>query len=98
MTNIEKRLTFALIPGTADQPPTLVIGMTQAAFAAMQGGKFHHVDLEKVGIPLRLITFGGDDHDAIMKTLWGMTAAAGQPALDERRASFGIDGLDEDAP
>lgn len=57
MTDIEKRLTFALIPGTADQPPTLVLGMTQAAFAA-----------------------------------------AGQPALDERQASFGIDGLDGDAP
>lgn len=64
MPNEPHRVLVAL--GQAgDGLPTVIIGMAEEAWKYCQDGKTHTVDLASAGIPIRVIIFGGKDHEEL---------------------------------
>lgn len=49
--------------------PTVILGMTEATWADIAGGKAQDIDLRKVGIPAMLLVMRGKDHDDIKRQL-----------------------------
>jgi len=95
--NIEQRLVFAYSPnGTGDGVPLVVIGLPAGAWEHMRDGNTTHVDMSKFGVNLKLVLFGGESHDAVMKVLEQATFARGDAILDERQKDFGIAELEKD--
>jgi hypothetical protein len=86
--NIEQKIVFALSP--SDIGPILTLGIPKAAWEYMKDGQTHHFDLTSIGIPVKLMLFGGESHDAIMRTLEKAAAAQGAAVLDERQRDFSI--------
>jgi hypothetical protein len=89
---IEEKIVFAVSPdGQGDGVPMLILGVPAAAWEYMKDGKTHNFDLTKIGVPLKLVLFGADSHDAAMKVLQDDLKARGEPYLDERRRDFSIE-------
>jgi hypothetical protein len=86
--NIEEKIVFALSP--SDIGPILTLGIPKAAWEYMKDGKTHHFDLTSIGIPVKLLLFGAESHDAAMKVLTKAAADQGVPLLDERQRDFSI--------
>jgi len=91
--NIEDKIVFALSP--SDVGPILTLGIPTAAWEYMKDGKTHTFDLTSIGVPIKLMLFGAESHDAAVKTLQQAAAQQGIPMLDERRTDFSIKGKDE---
>lgn len=86
--NIEEKIVFAL--SSSRIGPILTLGIPTAAWEYMKDGKTHHFDLTAIGIPVKLMLFGAESHDAAMKVLEKAAADNGVPLLDGRQQDFGI--------
>jgi hypothetical protein len=90
--NIEEKLVFAISPeGQGDGVPLLIVGLPAGAWEYMRDGKTHHFDLTKLGLPVKMIFFGAENHDAAMKALQEGMKARGEAYLDERQRDFSIE-------
>jgi hypothetical protein len=56
----------------------------------MKDGKTHDFDLTSIGLPVKLMLFGGADHDAIMRAIEKLASNQGIALRDERRRDFSI--------
>lgn len=45
--------------------PTVILGMTDATWADLDGGKAQDIDLRKIGIPAKLLIMRGKDQNDI---------------------------------
>jgi hypothetical protein len=86
--NIEEKLVFGISP--TDTGADLLLGIPAGAWEYMKDGKTHHLDLSRLGIPIRIILYGAATHDAAMKHVEEHNRSLGLPILDERRTDFGI--------
>ena len=68
----------------------VLLGIPAAAWDYMKDGKTHLFDLTKLGLPIQLVLFGAESHDAAMKVIEARNSRLGIAALDERRADFSI--------
>lgn len=68
MANEPHRVLIA-VGAAADGIPTLIIGLPEAGWEYCQKGKTHTVDMVPAGIPVRVVLFGGKDHDEINQWL-----------------------------
>lgn len=87
-TPIEQKIVFAA--GAGEAGPMILMGIPAGAWDYMKDGRVHHFDLGPVGIPVRLMLFGGASHDACMALLQQALARSGSAYLDLRREDFGI--------
>jgi hypothetical protein len=89
----EHQVVFAL--ATDEARPgghSIVIGIPKGAWEYMRDGQTNHFDLASAGVPLRIVLFGAEDHDAVMKAIERGAAEKGIALLDERRRDFAIQG------
>lgn len=84
----EQKMAFAV--QMTDDVPLMTIGVPQAAWDYMKDGKTHTFDLTPMGVPLKLMIFGGESHDAVTKTLFEAASKAGIVVNDMRRTDFSI--------
>lgn len=89
-TDIEKRLVFAIGPVQGDPHPMLIIGIPKGCWEHMKDGKTSHLDLSSIGIPVKLMMFGADSHDACMKMIQQCAAQQNIAILDKRRDDFSM--------
>jgi len=78
----EERLTIAIgmpKPGHEGDGHVIVLGMSEAGFAAMADGRTHTVVLHSVGIPVSIVISRGTSAD-----LMGALEKTDLPILDER--------------
>lgn len=91
MSNRDDKIAFALSPaGQGDGVPVLILGVPTGAWEYMKDGKTHTFDLSRVGLPIKLVLFGAENHDAAMKVLNQAMSERGQAYLDMRRDDFSI--------
>ncbi len=64
--------------------PIVIIGIPAQAWEYMKGGKTHHFDFTGIGVPVKLIMYGAESHDAAMAVL----AQATDVTVDMRGADF----------
>ncbi len=88
--NIEENIVFGVGPTTDGSPPVIMLGMTEGSWAYMVDGLTHTFDLTKIGLPVRIMIFRGNDHSAVMAEIEGAMKANGIPILDERTKDFGL--------
>lgn len=88
---IERKLFFAAAPeGTGDGIPMVIIGVPKAAWEYMRNGKTHTIDLTKAGIPVKLMMYGGKNHDTVKKVMDEAAAQSNIVIDDRRREDFSI--------
>lgn len=88
--NSDKKMVFA-VSKDGDEP-MLLLGIPAAAWEHMKDGKTHHFDLTNVGIPLKLMVFGGNSRAAIQGLIEDHNKRQGLATLYQPRKDFGIDG------
>lgn len=90
MMDIKQKMVFAVAP-TAEGP-VLMIGIPDGAWADFnsEAGKTQTMDLARIGIPLRLMVYGGGSHSDCLKVITDTCAANGITLDDRRREDFGI--------
>lgn len=89
--NSKENTIFLL--GKDEDGAVLSVGMTDAAWDYCKDGKTHTFDLTKLGIPLKLMIFGGRDKPAIMADIKEQAKAWGLEVKDETAGdNFGIKG------
>lgn len=74
-----------------DGVPILAVGLSAAAWDYIKDGKTHNIDCVKLGIPLRLMIFGGDTRESILKKLREDAKDYGIDVKDGPVKSFGFD-------
>lgn len=55
--------------GIAEDKQTVIIGVSPGAWEYMKDGMTHTFDLNKLGVPVKLILFGGKDQASIKALL-----------------------------
>lgn len=91
LENKEQRVVLAYsLDGQGDGIPVLIVGVPHASWVYMKDGKTNTLDLTGIGIPIKLIIFGGPDHAACMKQITDGIQAAGEAYLDERHTDFSM--------
>lgn len=88
--SMDKQIIFGIAPVDDGNPPVLVMGLPKPMWDDLQAGLTKTLDLTSIGVPIRVLLFGCDTHDAGMKTIMDAMAEEGIPVLDERRRDFGI--------
>lgn len=83
MANDPYRLIVGLSEGEQGIP-VVILGLPEEGWKYCQNGKTHTVDLTQIGLPVRIILFGGKDHAEINSWLEAHTA--------------GVDGMSENLP
>lgn len=91
MTDIDKKIVFAIAPRKADLPAKVILGMPTGAWDAMDGGRTHDFDFTRGGLALQLMIFRGRDHDECVKTITDTARLSGTAVLDERNKSYAIE-------
>lgn len=89
MAKPEEKMVFAI--SELDGQPLIVLGIPEAAWEFMKDGKTHHFDLSKVGIPVKVMVFGGKDQAECLKVITDANAARGIATLSEPGKDYGID-------
>lgn len=89
MSTIEEKLIFGL-SNDAEGNAIVLVGVPAAAWEYMKDGKTHTIDFTKVGLPLRLIVYGGITHDEVKSAVDQYNAKHNIAALDLRREDFSI--------
>jgi hypothetical protein len=56
----------------------------------MKDSKTHNLDLKRIGLPGKVMLYGGDSHTHCIKMIEGHMAKEGVPILDLRREDFTI--------
>lgn len=77
----EQRIVFAI----GDDKETVILGIPEAAWEFMKNGMTHTFDLRSLGVPIRLILFGGKDWAACLAPL-----KIDKDTLDVRGLDFGF--------
>ena len=73
----------------------LLIGISRASWEYMKDGHTHTIDLTKLGLPVRVIIWGGPTQAALRATVEAHNARLGLPPIDDQtERNFGI----EDSP
>ena len=85
---IDQKIIFMLTNEGAT--PTLMLGIPKGAWEAIKEGRTQTFDLTKAGLPIKLIVFGGEDHDDIIKMIHQGAAAGGITIDDRRNRDFSI--------
>lgn len=81
----EEQMVFSVsYEGQGDGVPVVIIGMPAQAWEYMKDGKTHHFDFTNIGVPVKLMMFGAESHDAAMAVL----AQATDVTVDMRGADF----------
>jgi hypothetical protein len=75
----DPRILVALGTGEPGEVPTVILGVTSATWADLDGGKAQDIDLEKLGIPAKLLIMRGEDHDDIVRQLSQAVAELKRP-------------------
>ncbi|MBN8995922.1 MAG: hypothetical protein J0H94_11915 [Rhizobiales bacterium] len=88
--DIEEKVVFGIGTG-ADGVPTILLGVTEKAWAYMRDGKTHTFDLRSIGVPVKIVAFGAADHTAVIQMLEAGAKASGSPILDARNRDFSIE-------
>ena len=89
--DIEQKIVFGVsYEGQGDNIPVILIGVPVGAWDYMKDGKTSHFDLTSVGVPIKLILFGAEDHTGAMKLIEEHNRRLRLPYLDERRRDFSI--------
>jgi hypothetical protein len=88
--NIEEKIVFGLSPSPGGDGVMLLLGVPKGAWEYMKDGKTHHFDLSSVGVPIKLIMYGAETHDAAIKVIEEHNRSQGIAHLDERRRDFSI--------
>ena len=89
--NIEEKVVFGVSPeGCGDGVPLVLLGIPAGAWEYMKDGKTHTFDLTKIGLPIKLVIYGAETHDAAMKMINGYMSEHNLPYLDERHKDFSI--------
>lgn len=65
----DPRILVAMGLGANGEPPTVILGMTDATWADIEGGKAQDIDLVPLGIRAQLLIMRGTDHDDIKRRL-----------------------------
>lgn len=64
--NNDPRILVAVGSGIdVGDPPTVILGLTDATWADIDNGKAQDIDLRKLGIPATLLVMRGKDHNDI---------------------------------
>lgn len=92
--SIEEKIVFS-IADTDAEGPVLMLGVPKGAWEYMQNGNFHHFDLTAVGFPIKLMVYGGANHDACLKVIEDAAKASGTVILDHRRENHSIKSVKE---
>lgn len=91
MSKPEEKILFAVSTDHADNTPVILLGIPKAGWEYMKNGKTHTFNLAKIGLPVRLVLFGGKDSDSILKVLKEDLAKQGITIDDQRgKIDFGI--------
>lgn len=91
MSQIEQKTVFAISPdGTGDGVPVVIFGIPHGAWKYIRKGKTNTFDFTKLGIPLKVIMFGGSSHADVKRMIEKMQAAEGNVLVDMRREDFSI--------
>lgn len=85
---IEHKIVFGL--GDTAAGKLIMLGVPQGAWEYMSDGKTHTFDLNRAGIPVQIIMFGGATHDECMSVLQAAFAGADCTYADMRREDFSI--------
>ena len=85
-------------PDAPGSPPTIVLGVSKAAWEFMQNGMTHTFDLRKVGVPVQIVMFGADSQDDCAALMQQGAAAAGAPFVDARGKDGNLPDLGIDDP
>lgn len=82
--NKEQQVLFMFGPAERHgDSPMLVFAIPEAAWEYMKDGHTHEFDLEKVGIPLKVMLFGARDHQHA-KDMIALGAQAGNITVQNR--------------
>lgn len=84
MTREEKVVCGISPEGTGDGVPLVILGVPKGAWEYMKDGKTHTFDLTAAGVPVKLVLFGGKDHEECSRLL----VQAG--TIDARGVDFSI--------
>lgn len=93
--DINKKLLFCVAPLKAGGPPVLMIGIPRECYEFIQNGMSQDFDLTAIGLPIKMMVFGGEDHSACLKIVEDACKASGVPILDERRRDFSFSAADK---
>lgn len=86
---IEEKLVFGLSP-RSDGGADLLLGLPAGAWDYCKDGKTHTLDLSSLGIPIRLMVYGGPSHDACKAIIDEHNRRLGIASSDERRKDYSI--------
>jgi hypothetical protein len=89
MSPRDDKIVFAV--SQTDQGPLIAVGIPRGAFEAMLNeNKTHHFDLEALGLPFKLLMFGGETHEACMAEFQEAAKQSGAAIMDRRNQDMGI--------
>jgi hypothetical protein len=84
--------------GDATDTTTVIMGIPRDAWEYMKDGKTHHFDISRFGVPCKIVLFGGDTFESVVKDLEDVNKARGFGPLRKRfEEDFGIKIEDDDA-
>lgn len=84
----DEKIVFAVSP--TEQGTDILLGIPTAAWEYMKDGKTHTFDLTKLGLPIRLIVYGGPDQLTVLGYIEAHNKALGNTIADMRDRDFGI--------
>lgn len=96
MADINQRPVFALSPPDQRGVRTLVTGIPIACWRWIRDGKTVHFDLNRIGLPLQFMFFGGATHGSIRETLEGYSKEQGRAVLHDRATDYAINDLSDE--
>jgi hypothetical protein len=91
MSKPEEKVLFAISTDHKDQTPIVLFAIPTAAWEYMKDGKTHTFDLNKAGLPVRVVLFGGKDSESLLKILKQDLAKQGIRVEDRRSEDFSIE-------
>lgn len=88
---VDEKVVFGVAPNaTGDGAPLVLLGIPALAWENLKGGKCSTFDLTRIGIPVKLMVYGAENHDAAMKVITDYNKAHSLATLDLRREDFGL--------
>lgn len=89
MSNVEQKTVFGVSIGD-DGVPFIVLGIPKGAWEYMKDGKTNTFDLTKAGIPVKLMIYGAESHDAAKSVLDEWNASQGIASFDKRNKDYSL--------
>lgn len=86
----EEKVVFGIAPATDGSAPLVLLGVSAAAWEYMRDGKTHTFDLTSLGLPLKLVMFGGTTRGAVTQEIEKINEARGLASLHLPGTDFSI--------